>query len=69
MDMGGLDMSGMGMDMGSDDQFLPGNRRLAHTYWYIVVGAVGFGLVLNILRTVDTWRRLVHSENRELGQH
>jgi hypothetical protein len=55
-----MDMSDMaGMDAGSDTQFLPGNRRLAHTYWYIVVGAVGFGLVLGVLRTVDTWRRSV----------
>lgn len=42
-----MDMSGMGgMDMSSDGMFRPYNQWLAEVYWYIVVGVVGFGLVL-----------------------
>lgn len=35
-----------GMDMSSDGMFRPYNQWLAEVYWYIVVGVVCFGLVL-----------------------
>jgi hypothetical protein len=51
MDMSGMDMSGMsgmGMDSSSAATFQPTNMMLARTYWYLIVAAVGLGLVINI---------------------
>jgi hypothetical protein len=33
-------MAGMGMDMGSGGVFLPHNKSLARTYWYLVAACV-----------------------------
>jgi hypothetical protein len=50
-----MDMSGMGgMDMSSAGMFTPTNKKVAHTYWYIIAAVVG---VLALRRGVD-WARV-----------
>ena len=54
--MGGMQGMG-GMDMGSDGYFLPYNRMLAHTYWYIVVAIFLSILFLRGLQSLEDWFR------------
>ena len=56
MSMPGMDMSGMdmsGMDSSSDGMFRPTAEHLSHVYWYLIIGAIGFGLVANVLLMAD----------------
>ena len=51
MDMSGMGMSG-GMDMSSEGPFRPTNMKIAHGYWYGIVGVVG---LLVLVRLVGIW--------------
>lgn len=46
-------MSGTGMDESSDGLFRPTAEHLSHIYWYLIIGAIGFGLVANVIRKAD----------------
>lgn len=54
-------MSGMGMDSSSDGMFRPTAEHLSHIYWYLIIGAIGFGLVTNVIRKGDEILRYVSS--------
>lgn len=55
-----MGMSGMGMDMASDGLFRPTAEHLSHVYWYLIIGAIGFGLIANGLRKGDEIMRYVY---------
>jgi hypothetical protein len=48
MDMADMGM-GMGMDTGAAGMFRPVNMYLAKTYWYLIIAAAGFGLIVNAI--------------------
>jgi hypothetical protein len=43
----------MDMNMESGGLFTPTAERLSHIYWYLIIGAIGFGLIANVLRKGD----------------
>jgi len=55
-----MDMSGMGMDQASDGRFRPTSEHLSHVYWYLIISAIGFGLIANALRKGDEIMRCVY---------
>lgn len=57
-DMSGMDM-GMGMDEADDGMFRPTAEHLSHVFWYLIAGAIGFGLIANTLRKADEILRYV----------
>ena len=54
----------MSMDQASDGMFRPTAEHLSHVYWYLIVGAIGFGLITNALRRGDETIRYVYIEAR-----
>ena len=54
----------MSMDQASDGMFRPTAEHLSHVYWYLIVGAIGFGLIANALRKGDETIRYVSIEAR-----
>ncbi len=50
-------MAGMGMDMGSGGVFLPHNKSLARTYWYLVAASVIVACILKATSALIVWSR------------
>lgn len=50
-------MAGMGMDMGSGGVFLPHNKSLARTYWYLVAACVVMACILKATGALMVWSR------------
>jgi hypothetical protein len=55
-----MDMPGMSMDEASDGMFRPTAEHLSHVYWYLIIAAIGFGLIANVLRKGDEIMRYVN---------
>ena len=54
----------MNMDAASGGMFRPTAEHLSHIYWYLIIGAIGFGLIANVLRKGDEIMRYVlHSSS------
>ena len=43
-------MSGSGMDSAEDGIFRPTAEHYSHIFWYLVAGAIGVGLIGNVLQ-------------------
>jgi len=50
-------MAGMGVDMGSGGVFLPHNKSLARTYWYLVAACVVVACILKATSALILWSR------------
>jgi hypothetical protein len=57
---GGMSSS-MGMDSAMGVMFMPGNRALAETYWYMIAAVLAFTVIIQIADWVQTSLRSVTS--------